>query len=139
PRRRLPVRADLARAAQLPRDEPTRVSANRERRADRHEPSQREDGRVAHPDAPVRDASGENLRLVGAMDADVAAARPVGQRGLMSTRARTRTSFCVPSVVPVGSFVTIRPARLGFTRTTADLITTAQRATLSFVSFVVSG
>src|SRR2546429_5688270 len=59
--------------------------------------------------------------------------------GLISTREGTSTMFWVPSVVPVGSVVTMRDARPGLERTTARLITPAQWATLASVSLIVRG
>src|SRR6478609_1638770 len=56
-----------------------RGSSDRHRGPDRHEAGQAPDVRVAHPDAAVRDAAGDELRLVGAVDADVAAGRPLGE------------------------------------------------------------
>src|SRR3954470_23030514 len=62
-------------------------SPDRHRRPDGHEAGQPPDVRVAHPDAPVGDAAGDELRPVGAVDADVAARRPVGEIGRARARA----------------------------------------------------
>ena len=56
-----------------------RVS-DRQRRADRQLAREPDDVRVAQPDAAVRDRARDQVRAVGAVDADVAAAGPVGQR-----------------------------------------------------------
>src|SRR5262245_42130408 len=54
--------------------------------AEGHQPGESPDRGVAHPDAAVRDASGEEPRGVRPVDPDDAAARPVGQ----PRRARVR-------------------------------------------------
>src|SRR5215212_4390658 len=56
-----------------------------------------------------------------------------------SVWARTRTMLCVPSVVIVSSFVTWCDDALGCEYTGTRFSTCAQCATLSVVSFVVSG
>ena len=63
-----------------------RVSSDRHRRADRHQPREPDDVGVAQADAAVRDAAGDQLGLVGAVDADEAAGRPVGQHGRAGAR-----------------------------------------------------
>jgi hypothetical protein len=57
----------------------------------------------------------------------------------MSVRESTSTSFWVPSVVPVGSFVITLDASPGFAYTIAGLINTAQWAILSSVNLIVRG
>src|SRR6476646_1949199 len=59
--------------------------------------------------------------------------------GLRSIRESTRTSFWVPSVVPVGRVVITLEARPGFARTTVLLIRTAQCAVLPSVSLIECG
>ncbi len=48
---------------------------------DRHEPAEADDVGVTHADAAMRDAPGEELGLVRAVDADEPASGPVGQHG----------------------------------------------------------
>jgi glutaredoxin 3 len=54
---------------------------HREGRPHRHQPGDAQDVGVPHPDAAVRDAAGNESRLVRAVDADETAAGPVGQHG----------------------------------------------------------
>src|SRR5690348_17551856 len=49
-----------------------------QRSADREQPGQLDDLPVRHPDATVRGMTGDQRRLVRAVDADHATARPVG-------------------------------------------------------------
>src|SRR5215217_9584332 len=58
-----------------------------DRRADGHQPGETQNVRVLHPDAAVRDGAWQELRLVGPVDADVAAAGPAGQVRSASARA----------------------------------------------------
>src|SRR5439155_18914977 len=51
--------------------------ADADRRADRHQPEEAHDRRVAHPDAAVRDPAGENPRLVRPVNPDETAAEPI--------------------------------------------------------------
>ena len=61
----------------------------------------RDDLPVRHAHAAVRRAAGDQLRLVGAVDAHDAAARPVGQRVRVGRRAeRPRTVDRAPAQVP---------------------------------------
>src|SRR3954468_5540485 len=67
----------------VPAPELARMSVqltDRDRRADRHQPGQAQDVGVLQPHAAVRDPAGDQAGLVGPVHADVAAARPVGQR-----------------------------------------------------------
>ena len=57
-----------------------RGSGDGQRRADRHQLRELQDVGVAQPHAAVRDPPGDQPRRVRAVDADDAAARPVGQR-----------------------------------------------------------
>src|SRR4051812_27714445 len=59
---------------------PPRASGDGDRRADFDQLVQLQDVGVLHPHAAVRDATGDQPWLVGAVDADDAAAGPVGQR-----------------------------------------------------------
>ena len=59
-----------------------RSSAKLDRRPDRRERVERGHVRVAHADAAVARASRDQVRLVGAVDADDAAARPVAELGV---------------------------------------------------------
>ena len=61
-------------------------SADGERRPHRQQPGESKDVLVAHPDAPVRNAAGKEVRPVRSMDPDEASGGPVGQH----FRARAR-------------------------------------------------
>src|SRR5205085_839245 len=62
-----------------------------QRRADRHEPRELADLVVLDPDAAVRRASGDQARLVRAVDADDATARPVGEVRIRARAERPRS------------------------------------------------
>src|SRR6059058_1169830 len=74
------------------REEPSKfalpvISADRDRRADGHQSAQAKDVRVAHANAPVRDAAWDQVRLVRPVDSDEPAARPVREDGRARARA----------------------------------------------------
>ena len=64
----------------------------RDRRADGHQPREAQDRGVAQADAAVADPAGDQVGAVRAVDADEAAAGPVGERRRIARSCRTRAA-----------------------------------------------
>ncbi len=88
-------RGGAHRGAARPRGPDARRLADQERRSERQPVDQERDVAVAHPDAAVGGAAGDQPGLVGAVDAHHAAAGPVAQRrSRRSCRRRTGRRSC---------------------------------------------
>src|SRR5215211_9511340 len=81
----------------------TTVSDDRYGRPDGHQPREVEDVLVPQADTAVGDTSGQQLRVVGPVDPDEAAAGPIGEHG--RTAARPERDRAVEGVVEVRQLV----------------------------------
>jgi hypothetical protein len=103
--------------ARILRPSSDRPSPDRQRRAYGHQLRQRQDLLVAHADAAMGDAAGDQLRLVGAVDADEPAAGPIAlvlgaRTGPEGQRPVRRPGETRESVAHVEAPARRRPPRL---------------------------